>query len=225
MKLVAYYRVSTDRQGRSGLGLEAQRHAVDQYAQSVRGTITAAFTEVESGKDNDRPELAKALQLADVTGATLVIAKLDRLSRNAEFLLRLQNGGVKFVAADMPNADETTVGIMAIMAQREREAISRRTREALAAAKRRGVKLGNPNGAEAIRRAGKGTGAATAAASAKAGAHAAKVLPIVAELRAQGVESLGALAQALNARGVRTLQGKGWHKSSVRGLLAREAQA
>lgn len=223
MKLVAYYRVSTARQGRSGLGLEAQAQAVEQYAQSVHGKVLAAFTEVESGKRDDRPELAKAMHLAGVTGATLVIAKLDRLSRDAAFLLTLQKSGVRFVAADIPNADATTVGILAVIAQTEREAISKRTKAALQAAKARGVKLGNPNGAEALRRAGKGNAAAVKAASAKAADHAARVLPVLNELRADGVDTLAALAAALNARGVLTPQGKRWHKSSVRNLLARAA--
>ena len=221
MKLVAYYRVSTARQGRSGLGLEAQAQAVEQYAGMAQGEVLAAFTEVESGKRDDRPQLAKALHLAGVTGATLVIAKLDRLSRDAAFLLTLQKSGVRFVAADIPNADTTTVGILAVIAQTEREAISKRTGAALQAAKARGVTLGNPNGAAALRRAGKGNAAGVEAAKAKATDYAARVLPVVAGLQAQGVESLGALAGALNAGGVLTPQGKTWHKSSVRNLLAR----
>ncbi len=120
------------------------------------------FTEVESGKTAKRPELTKALHLARVTGATLVIAKLDRLCRNAAFLLTLRDSGVRFLAVDMPEANDLTVGIMALAAQAEREAISRRTKEALAVAKARGVKLGNPNGAESLRRAG-GQGQCSAA--------------------------------------------------------------
>ena len=126
-KLVAYERVSTARQGRSGLGLEAQRKAIENYANTKDATTLARFTEVESGRKNDRPELEKALQLARLTGATLVIAKLDRLSRNAAFLLTLRDSGVSFVAVDMPEANDLTVGIMALVAQQEREAISRRT--------------------------------------------------------------------------------------------------
>lgn len=223
--MVAYYRVSTARQGRSGLGLEAQERAVQEYARHAGGEVVAAFTEIESGKHADRPQLREALALADVTGATLVIAKLDRLSRNAAFLLTLRDSGVRFVAADMPDANDLTVGIMAVVAQSEREAISRRTKEALKAAKARGVRLGNPNGAAALRRAGKGNAAGAAAASRKASTHAAKVLPIVEELRAGGLQSLGAIAEELNARSVQTLQGKQWHRSSVANLLARSAQA
>jgi DNA invertase Pin-like site-specific DNA recombinase len=139
LKLVAYEQVSTARQGRSGLGLEAQRKAIDDFAAGRGAEVLARFTEVESGGKDDRPELDKALQLARLRGATLVIAKLDRLSRNAAFLLTLQASSVRFVACDMPEANNLTVGIMALVAQQEREAISRRTKEALAAAKARGV--------------------------------------------------------------------------------------
>ena len=141
MRIIGYERVSTARQGASGLGIEAQRQAIDGFAQ---GTLIARFTEVESGRNPDRPELGKALHLAKVTGATLVIAKLDRLSRNAAFLLTLRDSGVKFAAVDLPEANDLTVGIMALVAQAEREAISRRTKEALAVARSRGVRLGNP---------------------------------------------------------------------------------
>jgi DNA invertase Pin-like site-specific DNA recombinase len=129
-RLVAYERVSTARQGASGLGLEAQRKVIEDFAVSRGAEVLARFTEVESGRKGDRPELAKALHLAKVTGATLVIAKLDRLSRNAAFLLALRDSGVRFVAVDMPEANDLTVGIMALVAQAEREAISRRTKEA-----------------------------------------------------------------------------------------------
>ena len=221
MKLVAYFRVSTTKQGQSGLGLDAQRAAVEAYASQSGGTLLRSFTEVESGKRDDRPQLTQALHLARVTGATLVIAKLDRLSRDAAFLLTLQKSGTRFVAADMPNADETTVGIMAIMAQREREAISKRTREALQAAKARGTKLGNPNGAAALFRSGGGHVAGTAAGKAAAQARAEDLRPILKHLEADGVSSLGAVADALNERGIRTPQGKQWHKSSVRNLRER----
>jgi DNA invertase Pin-like site-specific DNA recombinase len=221
-KAVAYYRVSTARQGASGLGLEAQRVAVEALF-AARGweLIAPPFREIESGKRSDRPELAKALEQAKLTGARLVIAKLDRLSRNAAFLLTLKDSGVEFVAADMPDANNLTVGIMALVAQQEREAISRRTKEALAAAKARGQRLGNPNGAAAFKRAGKGTTAALAAVSANAAEHARRLRPVILRLQASGVTSLGGIASALNDEGMLTPRGGRWHASSVRNLIAR----
>jgi DNA invertase Pin-like site-specific DNA recombinase len=145
-KFVSYLRVSTDRQGASGLGLEAQRKAVLDYLNGGRWTLVAEFVETESGAKTDRPKLADALALARAHGAKLVIAKLDRLSRDAHFLLGLQNAGVQFVAADMPEANEMIVGIMAVVAQAERKLISKRTKDALAAAKARGQKLGGFRG-------------------------------------------------------------------------------
>jgi DNA invertase Pin-like site-specific DNA recombinase len=129
------------------LGLEAQRKVIEDFAASRGAQVLARFTEVESGRKADRHELPKALHLAKVTGTTLMIAKLDRLSRNAAFLLALRDNGVRFVAVDMPEANDLTVGIMALVAHAEREAISRSTKEALAVARVRGLKLGNPNGA------------------------------------------------------------------------------
>lgn len=132
-----YERVSTARQGRSGLGLEAQREAVSRFVRDRGGKIVAEFVEVESGKKNDRPELEKALEHCELTGSVLLIARLDRLSRDAEFILRLQNSGVKFVAADLPDANELTVGFMAIIAQHERICIAERTSLALQASQQR----------------------------------------------------------------------------------------
>jgi DNA invertase Pin-like site-specific DNA recombinase len=225
VKVVAYYRVSTATQGRSGLGLEAQRSAIETFCSGRAYQMLAEYTEVESGKRNDRPELTKALHHAKVTGATLVIAKLDRLSRNAAFLLQLQDSGVKFVAADMPEACHLTVGILALVAQQEREAISARTKAALAAARQRGTRLGNPNGADALRRAAKGNHAAVAALKGAADRHAADLAPIVAHLRSEGCTSLPALAKALNERQMKAPRGGKWHPSSVRNLLARLEQA
>src|SRR5439155_11709853 len=222
-KFVAYYRVSTERQGHSGLGLDAQRQAVAEYLNGGKRSLLREFVEVESGKLNTRPQLEQALHLCKITGATLVIAKLDRLSRNAAFLLTLRDSGVQFVAADMPDANALTVGIMALIAQHEREAISRRTREALAAAKRRGIRLGNPNGARPLRRARKGNHAALTAIRRKADAHAAQLRPVIDHLRAKGVGTLAGIAAALNTGGMRTPRGATWHPSSVRNLLARLA--
>jgi DNA invertase Pin-like site-specific DNA recombinase len=145
-KFVSYLRVSTIKQGRSGLGLEAQRAAVETFLDGGRWKIIEEFVETESGKRDDRPALHRALTSCRIHDATLLIAKLDRLSRDAAFLLKLQKAGVRFVACDMPEADNFTVGIFALLAQKERELISSRTREALAAAKRRGVKLGGDRG-------------------------------------------------------------------------------
>lgn len=219
-RLVAYERVSTARQGASGLGLEAQRKVIEDFAASRGAEVLARFTEVESGRKADRPELAKALHLAKVTGATLVIAKLDRLSRNAAFLLALRDSGVRFVAVDMPEANDLTVGIMALVAQAEREAISRRTKEALAVAKARGVKLGNPNGAASLRRAGKGGAALRAAVSANAAAFSADLAPVLEDIRAKGHTSLRAIATELTARGIRTRRGGKWGVGNVQALIA-----
>jgi DNA invertase Pin-like site-specific DNA recombinase len=221
-RAVAYYRVSTAKQGSSGLGLAAQQKAVEDLC-AARGwsIIAPPFTEVESGRRADRPELLKAIGRCRLTGARLVIAKLDRLSRNAAFLLTLRDSGIEFVAADMPDANTLTVGIMALVAQQEREATSQRTKEALAAAKARGQRLGNPNGAAALRRAGKGTGAAVEAAQRNADAHAERLRPVIAKLQAESITSLGGIAAALNSEGMRTPRGARWHTSSVRNLLIR----
>lgn len=220
-RVVAYYRVSTEAQGRSGLGLEAQQQAVTALCQQRGWEMIAEFTEVESGKRNDRPQLTAALKRAKVTGARLVIAKLDRLSRNVAFLAALQESGAKFTAADMPEADEFTVHILAAVAQRERKLISERTKAALGAAKARGVKLGNPNGAAPIRRAAKGTTAALQAVRENAAGRAADYAETLADIRATGAMSLPAIARELNERGIVTPRGGRWHPSSVRNLLQR----
>ena len=220
-RLVAYERVSNARQGTSGLGLEAQRKVIQDFATSRSAELLARFTEVESGRKADRPQLARALHLAKVTGATLVIAKLDRLSRNAAFLLTLRDSGVRFLAVDMPEANDLTVGIMALVAQTEREAISRRTKEALSVAKARGVKLGNPNGADSLRRAGKGGAALREAVRANADAFAKNVAPVIEDVRAKGHTSLRAIAAHLNSRGIVTRRGRRWHVSNVGTLLVR----
>lgn len=225
MKVVAYYRVSTAAQGRSGLGLEAQQAAVAQFCGGRGCDILGEFTEVESGKVNSRPELTKALHLAKVTGATLVVAKLDRLSRNVAFLAALQESGAPFVAADMPEANELTIHIMAAVAQAERKAISRRTKEALAAAKARGVKLGNPNGAAALVSADKGNVASLVAIKAGADRFAADLEPIVADIMGKGTTSLRTIAAELNRRGIVTRRGGAWHPATVRDLLNRQQAA
>jgi DNA invertase Pin-like site-specific DNA recombinase len=222
MRTINYYRVSTAKQGRSGLGLEAQRAAIEAFCASRGCEPLKEYTEVESGKRNDRPELIKALHHAKVTGATLVIAKLDRLSRNMAFLATLQDAGTKFMAADMPEANELTIHIMAAMAQAERKAISKRTKEALAAAKARGTKLGNPMGAKAFGPY-KGNGAAVTAIKAKAKAFATDIMPIIGTIRAEGQTSLRAIAAELNERGIMTARGGKWGPQSVSDLIRKAA--
>jgi DNA invertase Pin-like site-specific DNA recombinase len=194
---------------------------IEEFAASRGAEVLARFTKVESGRKADRPELAKALHLAKVTGATLVIAKLDQLSRNAAFLLALRDSTVRFVAVDMPEANDLNVGIMALVAQAEREAISRRTKEALAVAKAHGVKSGNPNGAANLRRAGKGGAALRAAVSENAAAFAADLAPVLADIRAGGHPSLRAIAAELTARGIRTRRGGRWGVGNVNAVLLR----
>lgn len=220
-RVIAYYRVSTEEQGRSGLGLEAQRQAVLSLCNGRGWEVIAEHTEVESGKRADRPALIAAMHHAKVTGAVLVVAKLDRLSRSVAFLSQLQDSGAKFIAADMPEANELTVHIMAAVAQAERKAIGQRTREALTAAKARGTKLGNPNGANALRRAGKGNTDAVAAIRGGADSFAKELGPVIADIRASGSTSLPAMANALNERHIQTRRGGMWHPTSVRNLLLR----
>ncbi|OYD81368.1 recombinase family protein [Azospirillum brasilense] len=214
-KFVAYYRCSTEKQGRSGLGLEAQQAAVRSYLNGGNWKLLAEFTEVESGKRNDRPKLEEAKELCRLTGATLVIAKLDRLSRDAVFLLNLKNAGIEFVAADMPNANRLTVGIMALVAENEREAISQRTKTALAAAKARGTRLGNPQGfGGAVYRGG------GKAAQKAADGFASTVIPTIHRLQAEGL-SMNAIAKRLEEMGVKTARGGSWTAQAVKNVLAR----
>lgn len=222
---ISYYRVSTERQGLSGLGLDAQRKAVADFLNGGNWQVLAEYTEIESGKRNDRPELAKAMQHAKASGATLLIAKLDRLSRDASFLLGLRDGGVEICACDMPEANRMMVGIMALVAEHEREAISARTKAALAAAKARGVKLGNSGKSmDALRAIGVGLPGWRAGAESAirdADAHAARVRPIIEALRAEGIVSLSGMARELGVRGIKTMRGGQWTATAVRNLLAR----
>lgn len=220
-KFVVYLRVSTAQQGASGLGLEAQQNAVGQYLASVHGVVVGSYTEIESGTQNARPQLLAALKQCRLTGATLLIAKLDRLSRNAGFLLTLRDGGVKLVAADMPEANELLVGVMALIAQHEREAISKRTKEALAAAKARGQVLGNPNGARALLASGKVHTAGMLANQLAAAKRTEDKRELIEDLRARGYTTLGAIAEQLNAMDMPAPRGGLWGVSSVRLLLQR----
>jgi len=223
-KFVSYCRVSTAKQGRSGLGLEAQRAAITEYLNGGQWKLVAEYVEVETGKNDDRPELRKALHRTKVTGATLVIAKLDRLSRNLRFIAELQESRVRFVCADMPDANELTIRIFASLAQYERKIISERTSKALQAIKARGRKLGNPNGARALLRAGKGNTAAVAMNKAKADRHAQDVLPIIDDIKASGVHGLAGIAAELNERGILTARSGQWYPTTVRNLLARSGR-
>lgn len=219
-RYVAYLRVSTDRQGKSGLGLEAQRLAVAQYVMAKSGEIVSAeYVEVESGKRNDRPELEKALKHCRLTGAILIVAKLDRLSRNAAFLMTLRDSGVEFVAADLPEANTMTVGIMALVAQHEREAISARTKAALAASRARGKKLGGYRvGAPDISQF---QDRGVEAARTKANARAEELREFISSLGAD--MSLNKIAAELNRAGVLTSRGatSNWTPTSVSRLLRR----
>jgi DNA invertase Pin-like site-specific DNA recombinase len=213
-KFVGYFRVSTDKQGKSGLGLEAQREAVLAYLDGGRWTLVSEFVEVESGKRNDRPQLAAALAACKKHKAKLVIAKLDRLSRNLAFIATLMDSGVEFVAVDNPHANKLTVHILAAVAQHERELIAQRTRDALQAAKARGKKLGNPKLAAARKRAVEGNKAAAAR-------YAANVLPVIREIQASGIKSLRGVARALAARGAPTARGGEWSPVQVGDVLRR----
>jgi DNA invertase Pin-like site-specific DNA recombinase len=213
-KWISYLRVSTDRQGASGLGLEAQRAAVLAYLNGGRWTLAAEFVEIESGKRTDRPKLAAALAACKKQKAKLVIAKLDRLARNVHFISGLMESGVEFVACDMPHANKLTIHILAAVAEHEREAISARTKAALQAAKARGQKLGGPKLSTA-------RALGSAANKDAADRFAANVVPVIRQIKATGVTSLRAVAAALTARGVPTARGGDWNAAQVANVLRR----
>ncbi|MFG5121801.1 recombinase family protein [Methylorubrum sp. POS3] len=204
MSFVSYYRVSTARQGASGLGLDAQRAAVIAYTHGSE--IVAEFTEVESGKRADRPQLAAAIAYAKKHKAILVIAKLDRLARDVHVISGLMKSGVEFVATDLPMANKLTIHIMAAMAEHEAEMISERTKKALAAAKTRGTKLGGVRHDLANARS---------VQTEQAQMRRANVLPIVEQIRGAGVTTLNGIAGALNARGIKTPRGGEWSATQV----------
>lgn len=211
---VAYYRVSTDRQGQSGLGLEAQRRSV---LEMLRGEpLLAEFTEVETGKGKNalqkRPELSRAIALCRQKKATLLIARLDRLARNVHFISGLMESGIEFRAVDLPSATKFTLHIYAALAEEEGRKISERTKAALQVAKARGKKLGAPNPAQAAPLGGEAT-------HKKAQQYAQNVLPIIRELQRLGVTTLRDIAAALTARGISTFRGGQWHPTTVRNLL------
>lgn len=218
-KFVAYYRVSTDRQGQSGLGIEAQQEAVRTFLNGGRWSVIGEFTEIESGtrkRLKDRPMLKAALELARKQKATLVVAKLDRLARDVQFISTLLNGKVQFVCADMPQADRTFLQMVSVFAEYEAKRISERTKDALGALKRQGKVLGSPTpeigSAEGVK-----------VIKAKADAYAEKVGPIVRDIiKKSGADTLRDIAAALTARGVETPRGNNdWHPSQVSNLLKR----
>lgn len=219
-KFIAYYRVSTARQGRSGLGLEAQQQAVRAYLNGGDWHLVAEVVEVESGKRNDRPKLAEALRLCRLHKATLIIAKLDRLARNVAFVSALMEAGVEFVAVDFPQANRLTVHILAAVAEHEAKIISERTKAALAAAKARGRVLGGYRGSTITADARALSGASRAATAAR---QAADVLPIIGEIRETGATSLRQIASGLNERGIPTAKGGAWSAVQVQRILARQA--
>jgi DNA invertase Pin-like site-specific DNA recombinase len=201
--------------------LDAQRAAVAAFRSHSGGELRAEFTEVQSGKDDDRPQLREALKLCRLTNSTLLIAKLDRLSRNVAFLATLQQAGTKFVACDMPEANELVVHILAAVAQAERKAISERTKAALAAAKARGVRLGNPrlrpgNAARAA--------IATRARTMRANQRAAELSEVIDSAEKQGHKTLRQLARYLNELGVASAHGGLWHPNSIRRIRQRAGQ-
>jgi DNA invertase Pin-like site-specific DNA recombinase len=216
---VAYYRVSTERQGKSGLGLEAQKKTVEIYLGGRNSKLLSSHVEVESGKVINRPKLQEALAACRIHNATLLISKLDRLSRDAHFLLGLQKANVCFVAVDMPHADNFTVGILAMVAQKEREMISQRTKDALAAAKARGVKLGG-HSANLSSVSSLGRTASASQRGSKATSRANDLAPIIKDQISQGL-SLRAIGSYLDALGIKTARGSAWSATAVRRVIKR----
>lgn len=230
-QFIGYIRVSTKGQGESGLGLEAQQAAVEAHRQREGGTILKVYKEVESGKSSDRPELAKALLHARRAGATLLVAKLDRLSRNVAFLSALMEAGTPFVCCDMPTANELTIHVLVAVAQAEAKAISERTKAALAALKARGVKLGSARpghweGREERRQEGihKARERSIERRKAKAAKLHKELCPIVIAYRTEGL-TLAAIAARLNGEGWLTPRKKQWNEVYVHRFLKQCEQA
>ena len=229
-RIVAYYRVSTKRQGESGLGLDAQQTAVEEFARRNGAEVMATYQEVESGKRNDRPKLLAAIAHAKRSKAQLVVAKLDRLSRNAGFLLTLQDSGLPLVFCDLPGANEMTIGVMALVARQARQAISERVKVALAELKQRGVKLGSsrPGHWTPERNERRMVGLAKATRKgiivrqANARTVYADLVPTIQSLRREGA-SLRTIAAKLNEAGHTTRRGCSWNPQQVRAILNRFA--
>jgi DNA invertase Pin-like site-specific DNA recombinase len=218
-KFIAYFRVSTGKQERSGLGLEAQQRDVSAFVRQRGGELLAEYQDIESGKNDERPELERAMRHCRVTGAELLIAKLDRLSRNATFIGQLMQAGiVRFRAADMPDAGELETKVLALFAESERKAIGARTKAALASAKARGVKLGNPQN---LRNQQAGSIHGNQRKTELANSRAADVGFYVREAQASGIESLRGIAGYLNARHMFAPRGGKWTPTQVARLLVR----
>lgn len=217
-KAVAYYRVSTTRQGESGLGLEAQRETVRRFAASRGMEIVGHFTEVESGKVNDRPQLSAAIATAKKNGATLLVSKLDRLSRSALYLLQLiDRAEVEFICCDLPECSRLTLSLFAVLAEHERTLISQRTKAALAAAKARGTKLGSSHPSRDVPRQVK---LMVAGYKRDRQTFLNRVRPIVEEIKKSGVKTLSEIALCLTRRGIPTRTGKTvWFGSTVKAVL------
>jgi DNA invertase Pin-like site-specific DNA recombinase len=223
MKYIGYCRVSTDKQGKSGLGLESQQEAITSYVSGLGGKLVKLFVEVESGKRDDRPILREAIQHAQLIGAKLVIHKLDRLSRDLGFITTLQKNSVDFAVVDLPGADRFTIHIFGALAEKERSMISERTKRALAARAARGLKNGNAKGKgfslhPEIQQAG--VIAAAQARTAKADMLAVRVRPIIEKMQAEKL-GLRGIARELNEMGIGTPRGKEWTATAVKNALER----
>ena len=221
-KFISYLRVSTARQGASGLGLEAQREAVSRYLNGGNWTLVQELLEVESGKRNDRPQIAEALRLCRLHKATLIIAKLDRLARNVHFISSLMESSVDFVACDFPEANRLTVHILAAVAEHEAAMISARTKAALTAAKARGVALGGQRGPvqRMASMSARGTRQSALVRQQSAAKRRDDLLPVIQEIRANGAVSLHGVASRLNEAGLTTARGGQWTATQVSRLLA-----
>ncbi len=214
---IAYYRVSTQKQGRSGLGLEAQETTVKSYVENTDGVLLAAYTEVESGRKTNRPQLAAALRHCKVTGATLIIAKLDRLARNTFFFLQVIQSGVEILACDCPSMNKLTLTVFAAVAEYEADLISQRTKAALAAAKARGKKLG---GLRENAFGGKHSLDGTEAVKKKADEYAMTVGAYVRQAQKAG-QSLRQICKTLNDKGIKTDRGGQWYAGTVKNIISR----
>ena len=220
MNYIAYYRVSTQHQGNSKLGLEAQKSDVARHLSKTEGKLIAEFQDIESGKKNNRPQLIHAIEECKNQKATLLIAKLDRLSRNASFIFTLRDSKIDFICCDMPNANSVTIGIMAVLAQDERERISQRTKSALAELKKRGVKLGNP---ENLTDEARVKGQKVRFENALNNENNRKASILISNLRERGL-SFYKIAKKLNEFGYKTRRGCAFSRTQAQRLFERDIE-